>query len=109
MPKLVEIKDDKVSKVGNTTLTDGQLKQAVDHRKVVVAKFIDKEDEWHCIFLTYDSIRGKESWKGGQPHYHYISDKFGIPRAEVLNQLKSRIYNLGSLPHIDLVGYRDEK
>ncbi len=109
MPKLVEIKDDKVSKVGNTTLTDGQLKQAVDHRKVVVAKLIDKEDEWHCLFLTYDSIRGKETWKGGQPHYHYISDKFGIPRAEVLNQLKSRIYNLGSLPHIDLVGYRDEK
>jgi hypothetical protein len=109
MPKLVEIKDDKVNKVGNTSLTDGQLKQAVNHRKVTVAKFIDKEDEWHCLFLTYDSIRGKESWKGGQPHYHYISDKFGIPRAEVLSQLKSRIYNLGSLPHIELTGYRDEK
>lgn len=109
MPKLVEIKDDKVFKVGNTTLTDGQLKQAVNHRKVIVAKFIDKEDEWHCLFLTYDSIRGKESWNGGQPHYHYISNKFGIPRAEVLSQLKSRTYNLGSLPHIDLIGYRDKK
>ncbi len=109
MPKLVEIKNDKVIKVGNTTLTDGQLKQAINHRKVIVAKFIDKEDEWHCLFLTYDSIRGKESWNGGQPHYHYISDKFGIPRAEVLSQLKSRTYNLGSLPHIELTGYRDEK
>lgn len=109
MPKLVEIKNDKVVKVGNTTLTDGQLKQAVNHRKVIVAKFIDKEDEWHCLFLTFDSIRGKESWNGGQPHYHYISDKFGITRAEVLSQLKSRTYNLGSLPHIDLIGYRDEK
>jgi hypothetical protein len=109
MPKLVEIKDDKVNKVGNTSLTDGQLKQAVNHRKVIVAKFIDKEDEWHCLFLTYESIRGKESWNGGKPHYHYISDKFGIPRAEVLSQLKSRTYNLGSLPHIELTGYRDEK
>jgi hypothetical protein len=105
MPKLVEIKNGKVNKVGKTSLTDGQLKQAVDHRKVIVSKFLDKENSWHCLFLTFDSLKGKETWKDGQAHYHYISDKFGIPRQKVVDQLKSGKYNLGSLPHIDLVGY----
>jgi hypothetical protein len=108
MPKLVEIKDGKVNKVGKTSLTDGQLKQAVDHRKVIVAKFFDKRTSWHCLFLTFDSLRGKETWKDGQAHYHYISDKFGIPRQKVVEQLKSGKYSLGTLPHIDLTDYRDD-
>lgn len=107
MPKLVEVKDGKVFKVGKTPLTDGQLKQAVDHRKVIVSKFLDNKESWHCLFLTFDSIKGKETWKNGQPHYHYISDKFGIPRQKVVEQLKSSKYNLGNLPHIDLIDYRD--
>lgn len=108
MPKLVEIKDDKVKKVGQTTLTDGQLKQAVDHRKRIVSKFLDKKEEWHCLFLTFDSLNGKESWKDGQPHFHYISDKFGISREQVIKELKSNRYKLGNLPHIDIIGYRDK-
>ena len=108
MPRLVEIKDGKVNKVGKTSLTDGQLKQAVDHRKVIVAKFFDKDTSWHCLFLTFDSLKGKETWKDGQAHYHYISDKFGIPRQKVVEQLKSGKYSLGTLPHIDLIDYRDD-
>ena len=108
MPKLVHLKDDNVYKVGKTSLTDGQLKQAIEHRKVTVSKFLDNNKNWHCLFLTFDSIRGKEAWKSGQPHYHYISDKFGIPREEVVMQLKSKKYKLGNLPHIDLLHYRDE-
>ena len=78
-------------------------------------KFIDKEDEWHCLFLTYDSIRGKESWNGGQPHYHYISDKFGIPRAEWLRgQLNGHLNstlsksnaNLSNILDMDIVRQR---
>lgn len=107
MPELVVIEDGKVNKVGKTSLTDGQLKQAVDHRKVIVAKFLDKENSWHCLFLTFDSLKGNETWRDGQAHYHYISDKFGIPRQKVVEQLKSGKYRLGTLPHIDLVGYRD--
>ncbi|MFB3386662.1 hypothetical protein [Flavobacterium sp. LAR06] len=108
MPALVEIKKDVVHKIGDTPLTDGQLKQAIEQRKVIVSKFLDKGNEWHCLLLTYDSLKGKESWKNGQPHYHYISDKFGIPRDEVVKQLKSSSYSLGSLPHIDLISYRDK-
>lgn len=106
MPAVARIKDGKIHKIGKTTLTDGQLKQAIEQRKVIVSKFLDKGDEWHCLFLTYDSLKGKESWKNGQPHYHYISDKFGITREKVVEQLKSNNYNLGSLPHIDLIDYR---
>ncbi|NNV53961.1 hypothetical protein [Limnovirga soli] len=109
MPKLVEIKGDTVFKIGDTSLTDGQLKQAVDHRKVIVAKFFDNKTSWHCFFLTFDSLKGKETWKNGQPHYHYISDKFGIDRQKVVEQLKGRKYNLGNLPHIDLIGYNDNE
>lgn len=109
MPSVAGIENGKVHKIGNTTLTDGQLKQAIEQRKVIVSKFLDKGSEWHCLFLTYDSLKGKESWKNGQPHYHYISDKFGISREKVFEQLKSNNYNLGNLPHIDLIDYRDKK
>lgn len=109
IPKIARIEDGKVQKIGDTTLTDGQLKQAIEQRKVIVSKFLDNGSEWHCLFLTFDSLKGKESWKNGQPHYHYISDKFGISRDKVVEQLKSSNYSLGSLPHIDLIDYRENK
>ena len=59
--------------------------------------------------FLYTNLKGKESWKDGQPHFHYISDKFGIPREKVVEQLKSNNYSLGCLPHIDIIGYRDKK
>lgn len=108
MPPVAGIVNGKVHKIGNTTLTDGQLKQAIEERKVIVSKFLDNGSEWHCLFLTYNSLKGKETWKNGQPHYHYISNKFGIPREKVVEQLKSKNYNLGSLPHIDLIDFRDK-
>lgn len=103
LPTAVELRQGKVLKVGHTTLTDGELKQAVDARKVTIAKFIDTKDSWHCFFLTFDSLKGKETWKDGQPHYHYISDKFGIPRSTVVKELRKKYYKLGSLPHIDII------
>lgn len=103
MPKLIEIKDGSVRKIGKTNLSDGQLKQVIDQRKVIVSKFFDKQDEWHCLFLTFDSLRGKESWKNGQPHFHYISNRFGLSREKVVKELQESVYKLGSLPHIDLI------
>lgn len=109
LPKVVEVKGDTVEKVGDTPLSDGQLKHAMKYRHVVVSKFLDKQDSWHCLFVTFKSLRGEEPWKDGQPHYHYISDKFGIKRENVVTELKNKNYNLGTLPHIDIVGYRDKK
>jgi len=105
MPKVTYVKDGIVSKVGETKLTDGQLKQAIEHKTVTISKFFDKGTTWHCLFVTHKSLRGDENWKGGQPHYHYISDKFGIPRDKAVAELKSRDYHLNSLPHIDLLDY----
>lgn len=106
LPKIINIKEGQVKKIGQSNLTDGQLKQIIEHRTVTISKFIDNGDEWHCFFITYRSIKGEESWKDGQPHFHYISDKFGIPRAKVVEELKSKNYKLGSLPHIDLLDYK---
>ncbi|RYZ20878.1 MAG: hypothetical protein EOO10_22845 [Chitinophagaceae bacterium] len=102
MPLLAELKDGVVHKVGDTQLSDGEIAQAIRHRKFLNAKFIDRENSWHCFFLTFESIGGEERWKDGQPHYHYISDKFGIPRATVLQELKSRKYRFSPW-HLDKV------
>ena len=107
LPLIINTENDKVEHIGNTTLTDGELKQVVDHRKVIVAKFLDKGDEWHCFFTTYKSLRGDEkNWKNGQPHLHYISNSFGMSRIDVLDSLKSDKYKLPSTPHIDLKSYQ---
>lgn len=103
-PQVAILEEGDVTVIGDTKYTKGELKQLINQRKKTISKFIDREDEWHCFFLTFNSLRGMESWKGGQPHFHYISDKFGIPRSEVVKSLKSRKYKLGNLPHVDLHG-----
>lgn len=105
LPTITHIDGTEVKTVGETTLTEGQLKQSVEHKKRMIAKFLDKGNEWHCFFINHSSIAGTESWKGGQTHYHYISDKFGMSRSDVLKELMKPKYQLGSLPHIDLLGY----
>ncbi len=106
LPKLaiLERTTGEVKKVGNTSLTDGQIKQAIEQRKVIVAKFLDDGSNWHAFFITFKSIGGEESWKNGQPHYHYISDKFGISREEAVKQFKSDKYPTTSV-HIELLDY----
>jgi hypothetical protein len=98
-------KDGEVQKFGKTDLTDGQLKQAIEQRSVKVAKLLERADEWHCFFATYNSFRGKENWQNGQPHFHYISNLFGIEKNELVAQIKSKEYKLGNLPHIALYDY----
>jgi len=102
LPKLIELNGEKVRKIGETLLTDGELKHAVNYRKVVIAKFMDKGDSWHCFFVTYNSIRGKETWHDGQPHFHYISDKWGIPREAAVAKFKSNRYPTTNV-HIGLL------
>lgn len=106
MPMAYTLKEDGTIKIiGTTELTPGQLKQALEQRSVIVAKILEKGEEWHCFFLTYKSIGGKESWQKNQPHYHYISSQFGISKQNLLKQIKSKNYKLGNLPHIALDDY----
>ena len=102
LPTLIYVDGDKVKKVGKTTLSDKQLKNVVEYRKVIVAKFLDKAENWHCLFVTYNSLAGKENWNNGQPHFHYISDKFGLTREKVVRRFKSGNYASTSV-HITLL------
>lgn len=109
LPAFIEIKEDgTVKTAGETTLSEGQLKNVINQRRVTVAKFLDKGDEWHCFFTVYRSLRGEESWKDGQPHFHYISDKWGISRKDAVEQLKGDKYPSTSV-HIALNDYGGKK
>lgn len=91
--------DDSITKVGNSTLSDGQLKNVVTQRKVLLGKFLEKGADWHCFVYTYDSINGKE--KGDwDSHIHYISSKWCVPKADVVAGIKNGRYPSSGLPHI---------
>lgn len=105
LPEFIHVKDDgKVKYSGETTLKDGQLKQVITDRKVTVAHILEKGDDWHCIFCVYRSLRGEETWNNSQPHFHYISDKWTNPKADIIARLKSENYPSTSI-HIGLNDY----
>ena len=107
-PKVADISEDGVVKtIGETDLTDGQVKNMIEQRKVIIAHFFDKGDDWHCLFITYNSIGGKENWKDGQPHFHYISSAFGITREAFVESMKNGQYKSTSI-HIDLLEYGNQ-
>lgn len=107
LPKLMTYIKGKIKTVGKTSLSHGQLKQVFEQQNVIVARFIDRGEEWHCFFLTFKSLEGKENWKGGQAHLHYISDKFGVPRSEIVTRLKSGNY-ISTPVHISLLEYGNQ-
>ena len=107
-PKIADISEDGIIRtVGETDLTNGQVKNMIEHRKVIIAHFFDKGDDWHCLFTTYNSIDGKENWKNGQAHFHYISSAFGITRNEFIESMRSGQYKSTSI-HIDLLDYGNQ-
>ncbi len=108
LPKIFRLKEDgSIEKIGDTDLTDGELKNIILHRKVIVSNFFEKDKVWHCFFVTYNSIAGIETWKNGQAHYHYISSGFGIPKEEFINSMKEGNYKSTSV-HIDLLEYGNQ-
>ena len=108
LPKMFNLKTDgSIEKTGETDLTDGELKSLIAQRKVIVPHFIEKDDVWHCFFATYNGLSGKENWKDGQAHYHYISSSFGISKEEFIESMRSGNYKSTSI-HIDLLEYRNQ-
>ena len=105
LPKLFRSKEDgTIEKVGETELTDGQLKQVIQQRKVIVSHFFERDEIWHCLFLTYNSIGGQENHKDGQPHFHYISSGFNITKEDFIESMRSGKYKATSI-HFDLLEY----
>jgi len=107
MPYAAELQDNGEVKVyGKTDLSQGQIKQAIIQRSVIIGKIIDKGENWHCFFANYKSLYGQERWLGkNQPHFHYISNSFGLTRKKIVSELKSKKYKLGNVPHIKLIEY----
>ncbi|MGE0561110.1 MAG: hypothetical protein AB7O47_04795 [Flavobacteriales bacterium] len=108
LPRILVVNNNKVEKYGATTLSDGKLKDVLNQRNVIVANFLENDKGWHCFFFTFKSLKGLESHNDGQPHYHYISDKWGIPREKVLEELSKKNYSLPSLPHINFIRGEDD-
>jgi hypothetical protein len=107
MPRLAYKEDTgNILAIGQTKLSEGQIKSAIEQKKDNVARFIDNGQNWHCFFYTFNGLLvGKES--GGVPHIHYISHLWGMSRAEVLEQLKNRDYKLPDpRPHIPFERYK---
>lgn len=100
LPEVIHIENDIVNITGKTELTEGQLRNVVKDRKVKVSKFLENEHNWHCFFFTFKSLKGEEKHNNGQPHFHYISNKWNISKEYVIKQLTSEKYSLPSLPHI---------
>lgn len=108
LPKIFRLDDnDNIIKIGDTDLTDGELKHIIENRKVIVSHFFEKQDVWHCFFSTYKSMGGKENWKGGQPHFHYISSGFGISKDDFIESMRTGNYKSTSI-HIDLLEYGEQ-
>jgi len=108
LPNLLYLEEDgTLVKIGHTDLTNGQLKNVIEHRKVVVSQFFEKGEVWHCFFITYSSIAGKEGWKNGQAHYHYISSAFGVAKDKVIESMRTGNY-LSTPVHIDLTDYGNQ-
>lgn len=109
LPNFVHLTDEGIiEKSGKTELSDGELKNLIKHRKVIIANFLEKDDIWHCIFSTYKGLFGEENYKNGHPHFHYISSSFGVSREESIKSLNSGDYSSTSV-HIDLTEYRENE
>lgn len=102
MPRFSKIENNgDVKIIGSTKLSNGQIKAAIEQRHVVLIKFLDNGEKWHCFFHTYKSIQGLET--GEYPHLHYISHLWGLSRQKVLSELQSKHYKLPSTVHVKFI------
>ena len=94
LPSFIYLDEDgKLQHIGETSLSDGQMKQLIDQREVLIARIIEKENHWHCFLQTYKGLKGLEGGDQGKvPHIHYISDSFGISKDKIVEQIKNGEY-----------------
>lgn len=82
--------DKSVTKIGNTEMTDGELRAVIEQRKVVQARLYYNGEHWHCFFFTFKGLSGLEHGEyGSKPHYHYWSDKCGMSLDKFIDCINS--------------------
>jgi hypothetical protein len=77
-----------MEKVGFTNMSDSELSTILEQRKVVQARILHKGEHWHCFYFTFKGVNGKEPGENGsKPHWHYLSDKFGITLKDLIQRI----------------------
>lgn len=85
-----EKSDGTIESIGETDMSDGELRALIKDRKVVIARVFHKGDHWHCFYHTFKGLSGEEPGENGnKPHWHYISDKFNISREELNTSIQN--------------------
>lgn len=81
-------RDGSMDVIGNTNMTEGEMRAYLEQRKVVQVRIFHNSEHWHCFYYTFKGMAGMEHGEmGEQSHYHYLSDKSGI----TWEQLQQRI------------------
>lgn len=90
LPSFMHLKDDgSVEYIGDTTLTEGQMRTIINQADVLIVRIFDNGSHWHCFLQTYKGLKGMESGvQGSRPHLHYLSDSFGISKADLVKMIK---------------------
>lgn len=94
LPSFMHLKDDgSVEYVGDTTLTEGQMRTIINQADVLIVRIFDNGIHWHCFLQTYKGLKGMESGvQGSRPHLHYLSDSFGISKDDLVKMMKMGKY-----------------
>ncbi len=94
LPSFMHLKDDgSVEYIGDTTLTEGQMRTIINQADVLIVRIFDNGIHWHCFLQTYKGLKGMESGvQGSRPHLHYLSDSFGISKDDLVKMIKMGKY-----------------
>lgn len=104
IPTIFHMRDDGgMDVVGETNMSNGQLKQLLQQRTVRIIHMLDNGFRWHCLFTTYRNLRGEENYGKGTPHLHYLSNFWQWDRSLVVNGLKSRSHKFTTSVHIPFI------
>lgn len=109
LPSFMHMKDDgSIEYIGETTLTEGQMRTIITQADELIVRIFDNGSHWHCFLQTYKGLKGMESGvQGSRPHLHYLSDTFGISKADLVKMIK-----IGRYPntpvHIPLLSDKSE-
>lgn len=109
LPSFMHMKDDgSIEYIGETTLTEGQMRTIINQADELIVRIFDNGSHWHCFLQTYKGLKGMESGvQGSRPHLHYLSDSFGISKADLVKMIK-----IGRYPntpvHIPLLSDKSE-
>lgn len=89
-PLCFHLRDDNtIEVIGETDMTEGEMKALLKERKIIIVRLFHNDEHWHCFYHTLRGIAGEEPGiLGSKPHWHYISDKFGFTRDELVERFR---------------------